>query len=71
MQSMILSYEITELIHEGLNSVIYRGMSQSKRVILKVLKAEYPPLDQIARLKHEYNIIKNLDLPTVVRALFG
>lgn len=69
MQSMILGYEITELIHEGLNSVIYRGVSQSRRVILKVLKAEYPSLEQVARLKHEYSIIESLDLPTVVRAI--
>lgn len=68
MQSMILGYEITELIHESLNSVIYRGVSESRRVILKVLKAEYPSLEQVARLKHEYSIIESLDLPTVVRA---
>ncbi|WP_127083536.1 trifunctional serine/threonine-protein kinase/ATP-binding protein/sensor histidine kinase [Dulcicalothrix desertica] len=66
---MILGYEITELIHEGLNSVIYRGVSESRRVILKVLKAEYPSLEQVARLKHEYSIIESLDLPTVVRAI--
>ncbi|OKH41865.1 hypothetical protein NIES2101_33630 [Calothrix sp. HK-06] len=69
MQSMILGYEITELIHEGLNSIIYRGVSESRRVILKVLKAEYPSFEQVARLKHEYSIIESLDLPTVVRAI--
>jgi histidine kinase len=69
MQSMILGYEIKELIHEGLHSIIYRAVSKSRAVILKVLKAEYPSLEQVARLKHEYSIIENLDLPTVVRPI--
>ncbi|BAZ12673.1 multi-sensor signal transduction multi-kinase [Calothrix sp. NIES-4071] len=63
----IPGYEITEVIREGLNTVIYRGMSNQQQVILKVLKAEYPSLEQITRLKHEYKVTENLDLDGVVK----
>ena len=64
-------YEITEVIDEGLNTIIYRGVSQlhKQNVILKVLAAEYPTLEQIARLKHEYILTENLDLEGIVKVL--
>ncbi|BAZ15685.1 multi-sensor signal transduction multi-kinase [Calothrix sp. NIES-4071] len=64
-------YEITEVIDEGLNTIIYRGVSQlhKQNVILKVLAAEYPTLEQIARLKHEHILTKNLDLEGIVKVL--
>ncbi len=67
----IPGYHITKVIDEGLNTIVYQGMSQAnlEPVILKVLKAEYPTLEQIARLKHEYSITENLDLEGVVTVL--
>ncbi|NJM24132.1 MAG: hypothetical protein HC907_39045, partial [Richelia sp. SM1_7_0] len=45
----IPSYDITEVIDEGLNTIIYRGVSaeSQQNVILKVLAVEYPTLEQI------------------------
>lgn len=63
----IPGYEITEVVREGLNTVIYRGVSTQQLVILKVLKAEYPSLEQITRLKHEYKVTENLELEGVVK----
>jgi predicted ATPase/signal transduction histidine kinase/tRNA A-37 threonylcarbamoyl transferase component Bud32 len=65
----ILGYQSLELIHEGVNTVLYRAASQATQqpVILKVLRAEHPTLEQITRLKHEYQVAANLDLPGVVR----
>ncbi len=64
----ITGYEITEVVYEGLNTIIYRGTSPTgKKVILKALKAEYPSLEQITRLKHEYQVTENLDLEGVVK----
>jgi predicted ATPase/signal transduction histidine kinase/tRNA A-37 threonylcarbamoyl transferase component Bud32 len=67
----IPGYDITQVIDEGLNTIVYRGLSQVnlEPVILKVLKAEYPTLEQIARIKHEYSITANLDLEGVVTVL--
>ena len=65
----ICSYEIVEIIHEGINTIIYRAKSPNteKSVVLKVLKAEYPTLEQINRLNHEYQTTANLDLEGVVK----
>lgn len=64
-------YVITEIIHEGLNTIVYRGVSQpkSEKVILKVLKAKYPSLEEITRLKHEYSITQNLNIEGIVKAI--
>ncbi|GAB4133953.1 MAG: AAA family ATPase [Cyanobacteria bacterium J069] len=65
----ILGYRALEPIHEGVNTVLYRAIANDTQqpVILKVLRAEHPTLEQITRLKHEHQVIANLDLPGVVR----
>ena len=65
----IPGYELTEVIREGANTIIYRAISQPdrQRVILKVLKDEYPTLEQITRIKHEYKIAENLDAASIVK----
>ncbi|MFQ3627517.1 MAG: serine/threonine-protein kinase PknK, partial [Cyanobacteriota bacterium] len=65
----ILGYRSLELIHEGVNTVLCRAVSQATQqpVVLKVLRAEHPTLEQITRLKHEHQITAHLDLPGVVR----
>jgi len=69
--TLVPGYDITEVIHEGINTIIYRGTSHSnqQKVILKILKEDYPTLDAITRLKHEYKITENLDLEAVVKIL--
>jgi serine/threonine protein kinase len=67
----IPGYEITEVIHDGASTIVYRAVSQTQqeKVILKVLKAEFPKLEQISRLKHEYFVTENLDLEGIVKVL--
>ncbi|HEY9628942.1 MAG TPA: AAA family ATPase [Coleofasciculaceae cyanobacterium] len=74
-------YDLTEVLHEGVNTVVYRGQTFRKdlqpeiqvsqtsphAVILKILKAEYPTLEQISRLKQEYKITESLILEGIVR----
>jgi PAS domain S-box-containing protein len=66
---MVPGYDIIEVIHEGLNTVVYLAQSELDRqpVILKVLCAEYPTLEQITRLKHEYKVTENLDLEGIIK----
>ncbi|MEM7724992.1 MAG: serine/threonine-protein kinase [Cyanobacteria bacterium P01_A01_bin.45] len=66
---MIPGFSITEQIHTSRNTNIYRGSFNSQPVILKVLKDEYPSIEVIARLKHEYSIIKEFDNPAIVKAI--
>ncbi|MBE9122084.1 AAA family ATPase [Tychonema sp. LEGE 07199] len=65
----ISDYDLQELIHQGTNTVIYRAVSLTNRqpAILKVLNTEYPTLEQITRLKHEYQIAAYLDCQYTVK----
>ncbi|MEH2134214.1 MAG: AAA family ATPase [Nostoc sp.] len=64
------NYQIIELIHEGIKTSVYRATrnKDGKLVVIKVLKTEYPELKDIAAFKHEYELIKNLDILGVVQA---
>ncbi|MBD1882881.1 ATP-binding sensor histidine kinase [Microcoleus vaginatus] len=64
-------YQINITLHEGVETIIYRGQTPTHAppAILKVLKAEYPTLEAITRLKHEYQIRKNLDSEQIVKAI--
>ncbi|MEG5139437.1 MULTISPECIES: trifunctional serine/threonine-protein kinase/ATP-binding protein/sensor histidine kinase [unclassified Microcoleus] len=64
-------YQVNFTLHEGVETIIYRAQTPTDGhpTILKVLKAEYPTLEAITRLKHEYQIRQNLDSQQIVKAL--
>jgi len=65
----IPGYQITELIHQSNNSLVYRAFRESDglRVILKLLRDSHPTPSRIAAYQREYNIVCGLNLPGVVR----
>jgi predicted ATPase/signal transduction histidine kinase/tRNA A-37 threonylcarbamoyl transferase component Bud32 len=67
--SRIPDYSITNLICEATTTVVYRAYSKVNEysVIIKLLKAEYPAIKEIAQLKHEYEIIQNLNIEGVIK----
>lgn len=71
MSIKIPKYEIIESIHEGWNTIIFRAnyLPTANRVIIKTLKAEYPTLEDISRLRHEYKILQPLNLEGVIKPL--
>lgn len=71
MSITLPGYEIIESIHEGWNTVIYRAnySATANPVIIKTLKAEYPTLEDISRLRHEYKILQPLNLEGVIKPL--
>ncbi len=58
----LTGYQITEKVYSGVNTVIYRGIWEKHNlpVIVKMPIAEYPTLEEITRLRHEYKIRKPL-----------
>ncbi|MEG3988138.1 AAA family ATPase [Microcoleus sp. S28C3] len=64
-------YQIHCTLHEGSETIIYRGKipTQQETTVLKILKAEYPTLDAITRIKHEYRIRQHLDHPGLVKVI--
>ncbi|KYF54092.1 hypothetical protein BE08_44670 [Sorangium cellulosum] len=63
-------YTITGEIQSGVETVIYRGYRNVDRasVAIKLFKSESPTSRQIAKLRHDYEITRDLDLSSVVRA---
>jgi serine/threonine protein kinase len=63
-------YQITEQLHESANSLVYRGCRQEDRqsLILKMLKQAYPPPEEIARFKREYEVTRSFDQAGIVEA---
>lgn len=64
-------YPINSTLYEGVETIIYRGQASINQAatILKVLKAEYPTLEAITRLKHEYQIRQNLNSEQIVKTI--
>lgn len=76
---MVISFEIpgyvlTECVYESATTIVCRGRVENPvrpseaSVILKILKSEYPTLEQITRLKHEYKITQPLDINGIIKA---
>ncbi|MFB2979006.1 AAA family ATPase [Microseira sp. BLCC-F43] len=67
----VSNYHIDSTLHEGIETIVYRVQTPTdqKPTILKILKAEYPTLEAITRLKHEYQIRKNLNHPGIVKVI--
>jgi predicted ATPase/signal transduction histidine kinase/CheY-like chemotaxis protein/tRNA A-37 threonylcarbamoyl transferase component Bud32 len=75
MSITIADCNLFELLYEGATACIYRAKTASKSdlgstsVIIKTLKAEYPTVDQLARLRHEYQILQELDIIGILKPL--
>ncbi|TAG19777.1 MAG: hypothetical protein EAZ39_08530, partial [Oscillatoriales cyanobacterium] len=65
----IPGYRIDGELYTNPHTVIYRGMQleEQKPVILKTLTPIYPTPGRIAQLLHEAEILKNLNLPGIVK----
>lgn len=67
----IADYLITEKIHESIHTLVYRGTrpGDDTSVIIKIPNAEYPTVGELVRLRNQYAIAKNLNVPGIVKAL--
>jgi predicted ATPase/signal transduction histidine kinase/CheY-like chemotaxis protein/tRNA A-37 threonylcarbamoyl transferase component Bud32 len=67
----IAGYTVLEVIYEGENTIIYRACREpeSQTVILKTLKAEYPTVEELAKLRHEFKILQNLEIDGITKPI--
>lgn len=65
----IPGYTIKDQIYQGEHNAIYRAVRENDRsqVVLKLLRDDYPAPQEIVKLRREYEIIRDLDLPGIVR----
>ncbi len=66
----ILDYQIDNKIYESYKTVVYQAHSiaDNQPVILKILNSDYPTPKELARFRHQYEIVKDLNLDTIVKA---
>ncbi|MEM7031047.1 MAG: serine/threonine-protein kinase PknK, partial [Chloroflexota bacterium] len=64
----IAGYQILDLIHEGRNSVVYRGkrLADLAPIVVKVMNIEYPSREDLARFRHEFEILRRLTVDGAV-----
>ncbi|MCT7977852.1 trifunctional serine/threonine-protein kinase/ATP-binding protein/sensor histidine kinase [Laspinema olomoucense] len=67
--SLIPGYSQIQEIQSGLRTVIYRAYCQRTQqpVIIKIIKAEFPQAQDIARFKHEYDIMRAVNISGIVK----
>ncbi|RUT04439.1 serine/threonine protein kinase [Dulcicalothrix desertica PCC 7102] len=65
----ILKDKIFEKIYEGIETAVYRSNLKQgqKPVVIKLLKSEYPALEEVTRLRHEYKVLKDLSIEGVIK----
>ncbi|WP_315786380.1 ATP-binding sensor histidine kinase [Fischerella sp. JS2] len=62
-------YCITEQIYLGSRTIVYRGIREQDQqpVIIKLMRNEYPSLNELAQFRNQYTITKKLDFPGIVK----
>ena len=66
----IAGYSVAETLFEGARSIIYKATNGDGRaVVIKVLAAEYPSLEQIAGLRREYRMTREAHTEGVVEVV--
>lgn len=65
----VAGYKLIEKIYEDSKTIVYRGVSEQngQPIVLKTLRAEHPTPNEIARIRHEFEITKSLELEGVVK----
>lgn len=67
----VAGYRIVEELVVGRDSVVSRAIREvdGRAVVLKTLKSEFPSRRQVAPLRHEYEIARQLEIDGVLRPL--
>ncbi|WP_026735779.1 hybrid sensor histidine kinase/response regulator [Fischerella sp. PCC 9605] len=71
MSLTIAGYNLIKVLYDGTTTCVYRAFKESEQtsVIIKTLKTEYPTIEQLAQLRHEYKILQSLEIEGIVKPL--
>ncbi|MGA9381561.1 MAG: serine/threonine-protein kinase, partial [Phormidium sp.] len=72
LNKLLGKYHLTEELYAGERTLVYRGLSEienqeSRSVVLKLLRQEYPTFKDLLQFRNQYTIAKNLDIVGIVR----
>lgn len=67
---IIPGYEYLEKIHDSLITLVYRArrIRDCQPVIIKIFRKAYPSSQDIYVFKHQYELIKDLDSESIIKA---
>ncbi len=62
-------YDLIEKLNESQRSLIYKALNKKtgETSVLKILKTRHPSLSDTARFRHEFEIIKNSNIPGIIK----
>ncbi|MFB2768286.1 AAA family ATPase [Pelatocladus sp. BLCC-F211] len=71
MSLSIADYNFIEVLYEDNITWVYRALRKSDQtsVMIKTLKSDYPTIEELARLRHEYKILQSLEIEGIVKPL--
>ncbi|OUL33783.1 serine/threonine protein kinase [Nostoc sp. T09] len=71
MSITIAGYNLIEVLYDGTTTCVYRALREPEQtsVIIKTLKTEYPTIQQLTQLRHEYQILQPLEIEGIVKPL--
>ena len=71
MEKKILNYIILESLYESDHIQVYRALDETteQKVVLKLLKDAHPSMSEISKLVHAFEVVKNLEIPGIVKAI--
>ena len=63
-------YRIIERLYDGPRTVVYRCLRLTDQlpVIIKAIKHPFPTVSDLARLRHQFEILNSLELPGIIKA---
>lgn len=69
IMNKLSSYELTEKLNESPGAFIYRAQKKEngETCVLKILKSKHPSPSDIARFRHEYDIIRDLNIDGIIK----
>ncbi|WP_404790295.1 AAA family ATPase [Altericista sp. CCNU0014] len=69
-QTFLRNYEISELIYDGDKTLVYRGerKSDSRKVVIKLLKSTNPTIKELAQFRHQYTVINLLNDSRIIKS---
>ncbi|MDD2816172.1 MAG: AAA family ATPase [Thiotrichaceae bacterium] len=65
----LTNYQLSEIIYQNDRVLVSRGkrLADQKPVVVKLLKAEYPSIEDLTRFKQEYEINNYLNIEGIIR----
>lgn len=65
----LAGFQLGEIIHAAGETVVARAMAAGGfRVVLKYLDSEHPAPELLARWQHEYEVLRSIDSPHIIKA---